>query len=86
MQLIVDKDDATLSQSRVMTLVIELEQRFQNVDQVDRRSQSNWWSLSNEWCFRKIEARKKVTQEEQSFSRQSHGDVDVEEHWNEGLP
>jgi hypothetical protein len=50
-----------------MTLVIELEQRFQSVAQVDRRAHSSWWSLSNAWRLRKIEARKQVTEEEESF-------------------
>ena len=50
-----------------MTLVIELEQRFQSVAQVDRRADSRWRSLSIEWRWRKIEARKQVTEEEESF-------------------
>ncbi len=37
-----------------MTLVIELEQCFENVAQVDRRAHSSWSSLSNEWCWRKM--------------------------------
>ena len=47
-----------------MTLVIELEQYFESVAQVDRRAHSSWSSLSNEWHFRKIEARKQVDVEE----------------------
>ena len=43
-----------------MTLVIELEQCFESVAQVDRRAHSSWSSLSNEWRLRKIEARKQV--------------------------
>ena len=47
-----------------MTLVIELDQCFENVAQVDRRAQISWSSLSNEWRLRKIEARKQVDVEE----------------------
>jgi hypothetical protein len=50
-----------------MTLVIELEQRFQNVAQVDRRAHISCRSLSNEWHLMKIEVRKQVTEEEESF-------------------
>jgi hypothetical protein len=51
-----------------MTLVdIKLEQRFQSVAQVDRRTHGSWWSLSNEWRLREIEARKQVPEEEESF-------------------
>jgi hypothetical protein len=50
-----------------MTLDIELEQRFQRVAQVDRRAHDSWWSLSNEWRLRKIEACKQVVEEEESF-------------------
>jgi hypothetical protein len=64
---IVDKDDSKLSQRRAMTLDIELEQRFQSVDQVDRRAHDSWWNLSNEWRLRKIEARKQVAEEEAIF-------------------
>jgi hypothetical protein len=62
-----------------MTLVIELDQRFHSVVQVDRRAHSRWWSLSNEWYLRKIEARKQVSEEEESFCRRSYREVDVEE-------
>jgi len=61
---IVDKDDTKLSQRRAMTLVIELEQRFESVAQVDRRAHSSWCSLSKVWRLRKIEARKQVAEEE----------------------
>jgi hypothetical protein len=64
---IVDKDNAKLSQRRAMTLVIELEQRFQSVAQVDRRAHSSWRSLTNEWRLMKIEVRKQVAEEEESF-------------------
>ena len=37
-----------------MTLVIELEQCFESVAQVDRRAHSSWSSLSNEWRWRKM--------------------------------
>ena len=47
-----------------MTLVIELEQYFKSVAQVDRGAHRSWSSLSNEWRFRKIEARKQVDVEE----------------------
>ena len=57
-QSIVDKDDSKLSQRGAMTLVIELEQRFENVTQVDRRAHSSRWILSNEWRLKNIEARK----------------------------
>ena len=57
-QAIVDKDDAKLSQRGAMTLVIELDQHFDRVTQVDRRAHSSWWILSNEWLLKKIEARK----------------------------
>jgi hypothetical protein len=36
-----------------MTLVIELEQCFESVAQVDRRAHSSWSSLSNEWRWRR---------------------------------
>ena len=63
-----------------MTLVIELEQRFESVTpQVDRRAHISWSSLSNEWRLRKMEARKEVAEEEESFRRRPHRDVDVEE-------
>ena len=39
-----------------MTLVIELEQCFESVAQVDRRAHSSWSSLSNEWRLRKIDS------------------------------
>ena len=41
-----------------MTLVIELEQRFESVTQVERRAHSSRRILSNEWRLKKIEARK----------------------------
>ena len=69
-----------------MTLVIELEQRIERVDQVDRRAHGSWWNLSNEWCLRNIEARKQMTEEEESFRGRPHGDVDVEERRSERLP
>ena len=47
-----------------MTLVIELEQCFESIAQVERRAHSSWCSLSNEWRLRKIEARKQVDVEE----------------------
>ena len=62
-----------------MTLVIELEQRFQSVAQVDRRAHSSWSSLSNEWRLRKIEVWKQVAEEEESFRRRTHRNIDVEE-------
>ena len=62
-----------------MTLVIELEQCFESVAQVDRRAHSSWSSLSNEWRLRKIEARKQVAEEEESFRRRPHRNIDVEE-------
>ena len=62
-----DEDDTESSQRRSMTLVIELEQRFQSVAQVDRRANHSWWRLSKDGCFKLIEARKKVTEEEESF-------------------
>ena len=62
-----------------MTIVIELEQCFERVAQVDRRAHSRWSSLSNEWSLRKIEACKQVTEEEESFRRRTHRNIDVEE-------
>ncbi len=62
-----------------MTLVIELEQCFESVAQVDRRAHSSWSSLSNEWRLRKIEARKQVAEEEESFRRRPHRNIEVEE-------
>jgi hypothetical protein len=62
-----------------MTLVIELEQCFESVAQVDRRAHSSWSSLSNEWRLRKIQARKQVAEEEESFRRRPHRNIDVEE-------
>ena len=62
-----------------MTLVIELEQYFESVAQVDRRTHSSWSSLSNEWRLRKIEGWKQVAEEEESFRRRPHRNIDVEE-------
>ena len=62
-----------------MTLVIELEQCFESVAQVDRRAHISWSSLSNEWRLRKMEARKEVAEEEESFRRRPHRNIDVEE-------
>jgi hypothetical protein len=50
-----------------MTLVVVLEQRFQSVAQVDRRANHRWCRLSKDGCFKVIEAREKVTEEEESF-------------------
>ena len=47
-----------------MTLVIELEQYFESVEQVDRGAHNSWSSLTNEWRLRKIEAHKQVDVEE----------------------
>ena len=47
-----------------MTLVIELEQYFESVAQVDRGAHSSWSSLSNEWRLREIESHKQVDVEE----------------------
>ncbi len=47
-----------------MTLVIELEQCFESIAQVDRRAHISWSSLSNDWRLRKTEARKQVDVEE----------------------
>jgi hypothetical protein len=55
---IVDKDNAKLSQRRVMTVDIKLEQRIESVAQVYRRANGSWCTLSNAWRLRKIEARK----------------------------
>ena len=57
-QAIVDKDDVKLSKRGAMTVVIELEQHFESVTQVDRRAHSSWRILSNEWRLKKIEVRK----------------------------
>ncbi len=113
MQLLI-KDDAKLSQRRAMTLVIELEQRIERVDQVERKDlcfsclrlglikhrrslRSSHLSsqvfhdlhrvtLENAWRLRKIEARKQVAEEEESFRGRPHRDVDVEERRSERLP
>jgi hypothetical protein len=37
------------------------------VAQVDRRPHNSWWSLSNERRLMKIETRKQVAEEEESF-------------------
>ncbi len=50
-----------------MTLVVELDQRFQNVAQVDRRPNHRWCRLLMTGFFKVIEAREKVTEEEESF-------------------
>ncbi len=55
-----------------MTLIIELEQRFESVAQVDRRAHGSWCSLSNAW---KIEAHKQVAEEEESFRGRPHRDA-----------
>ena len=62
-----------------MTLVIELEPCFESVAQVDRRAHISWSSLSNEWRLRKMEARKEVAEEEESFRRRPHRNIDVKE-------
>ncbi len=64
-----------------MTRVIELEQCFESIAQVDRRAHSSLCSLSNEWHLRKIsiEARKQVAEEADSFGRRPHRNIDVEE-------
>ena len=63
-----------------MTLVIELEQCSESVAQVDRRAHSSWCNgLSNEWRLRKIEARKQVAEEEESFGRRPDRNLDVKE-------
>ena len=49
-----------------MTLVIELEQCFHTIAQIDRRGLSSWLSLPNDWCFHKQEAWEKVAEEEES--------------------
>jgi hypothetical protein len=50
-----------------MTLVIELEQCFESVAQVDRRVNHRWCRLLMTGCFKVIAAREKVTAEEESF-------------------
>ena len=47
-----------------MTLVIVLEQRFQNVTQVDRGANHRWGGSSKDGSFKGIEVWKKVTEEE----------------------
>ena len=64
---VVDEDDAESSQRRSMTLVVELKQRFQSVTQVDRRGSHRWSRVLITGCFKVIEAREKVTEEEESF-------------------
>ena len=67
LRTVVDEDDAESSQRRSMTLVVVLEQRFQSVAQVDRRGNHRWCPLLMTGCFKVIEAREKVTEEEESF-------------------
>ena len=67
LRTVVDEDDVESSQRRSMTLVVELDQRFQNVAQVDRRANHRWCRLLMTGCFKVIEAREKVTEEEESF-------------------
>ncbi len=64
---VVDEDDTESSQRRSMTLVVELKQRFQRVAQVDRRANHRWSRLLMTGCFKVIEVREKVTEEEESF-------------------
>ena len=86
LRTVVDEDDVESSQRRSMTLVVELKQRFQHVTQVDRRANHSWSRLLMTGWFKVIEAREKVTEEEESFWRRTHGDVDVQERWSERLP
>ena len=67
LRTVVDEDDVESSQRRSMTLVVELKQRFQSVAQVDRRGNHRWSRSSMTGCFKVIEAREKVTEEEESF-------------------
>jgi hypothetical protein len=47
-----------------MTLVIELEQYFHSIDQMERRDLNSGLSLPNEWFFHKQEAWQTVAEEE----------------------
>jgi hypothetical protein len=47
-----------------MTLVIELEQCFHSIAQMERRGLNSRLRLPNEWCFHKQEAWQKVAEEE----------------------
>ncbi len=64
---VVDEDDAESSQRRSMTLVVELEQHVKSVTQVDRRAIHRWSRLLMTGCFKVIETREKVTEEEEIF-------------------
>ena len=48
-----------------MTLVVELEQHFQSVAQVDKRANHRLCHLMMTGCFKVIESREKVTEEEE---------------------
>ena len=50
-----------------MTLVIELEQCFHSIAQMERQDLSSGMNLPNEWFFHKQEAWQKVAEEEESF-------------------
>jgi hypothetical protein len=50
-----------------MTLVIELEQCFHSIAQMERRGINSGLSLPNEWFFHNQEAWQKVAEEEESF-------------------
>jgi hypothetical protein len=63
-QAIVDKDNTYLTQRSAMTLVIELEQCFHSIAQMERRGLSSGLNLPNEWFFHKQEAWKKVDEED----------------------
>ena len=67
LRTVVDEDDVESSQRRSMTLVVELKQRFQSVAQVNRRGNHRRIRLLMTGCFKVIEAREKVTEEEESF-------------------
>ena len=62
-----------------MTLVIELEQCFESVAQVDRRAHSSWSSLSNEWRWRKMKRVNRWPKKKRASGDGTHRNIDVEE-------
>jgi hypothetical protein len=66
-----------------MTLVIELEQCFHSIAQMERRVLNSGLKLPNEWFFHKQEAWQKVSEEEDPnrCPHRSHGEATL----NSGL-
>ena len=62
-----------------MTLVIELEQCFESVAQVDRRAHSSWSSLSNEGRWRKMKRVNRWPKKKRASGDGTHRNIEVEE-------